>query len=76
MEPSDAHRSITMTTIPARTAASSTAPVAFWTAADGQRDLDMAGITAAEAVEMLLDQCADDEQREGILDGSFTVVSE
>lgn len=65
-----------MTTIPASTASTaSTATVSFWRSADGQSAIDMSGATAAEALAELLGQCATDEERAGILAGSFVVVA-
>jgi hypothetical protein len=53
-----------------------TRPAGSWTSADGQGQMDMTGSTLAEARATLLGQCADDEQREGILAGSLEVVEE
>lgn len=63
------------TTIPARDAATSAAPVTYWTSADGRGSFDMSGLTAAAALRELLGQCSNDEQREGILSGSFDIAS-
>lgn len=48
----------------------------WWHSADGQDSIDMTGDTLAEALETLLEECADDEQRAAILAGSIEVSDE
>jgi hypothetical protein len=61
-----------MIIIPALAAASFSTPVTLWRSADGQSTIDMSGATAAEAVAELLAQCGSEDERAGILAGSFT----
>lgn len=63
-----------MTTIPATAASSDSRPVTSWLSSDRQGEIDMTGATAAEALRELLAQCATDDEREGILAGSFVVA--
>jgi hypothetical protein len=51
-----------------------TRPAGWWTSEDGQGGYDMSGDTLAQAKRTLLDQCADDEQRAGILAGRIQVL--
>lgn len=46
----------------------------WWISADGQGQMDMTGTSLAEARRQMIDQCADDEQREAILAGSLEVL--
>ena len=50
-------------------------PAGWWAPADGQGEMDMTGCTVAEALAEMLGQCADDEQREGLLSGSLQVLA-
>ena len=60
--------------LPASSAADSTAIVTYWISADGQGSYDMYGMTAADALAELLGQCGEDDQRDGILAGSFILA--
>jgi len=48
----------------------------WWVSADGQASIDMGPCDGdqAEALETLLGQCADDEQRDDIRAGTFEVA--
>ena len=48
----------------------------WWHSADGQDSLNMTGDTLAEALETLLEECSDDEQRAAVLAGSIEVSDE
>lgn len=63
-------------TLPASSAATSSRVVLAWTSADGQGAIDMEGYTAADAVAILLGQCASDDERTRILGGTFTIEEE
>ena len=52
-----------------------TRPAGWWTSADGQGQIDMTGTMLAEAKAELLAQCANDEQRAGILAGYLQVLA-
>jgi len=60
-------------TISAATAATSTQAVAYWVGPDGS-DLDMTGMSAAEALAELLAQCGTGEERAAILAGRFQLA--
>lgn len=61
-----------MNTIEATDAAGSREPVTYWISEDGQREIDMSGAPACEALLELLQQAGDDiAEKADILAGSF-----
>ncbi len=61
-------------TIPAINANESTEIVTYWTSEDGQASIDMSGLTAKDALDELIGECADDIEEAGILAGSFELA--
>ena len=64
---------MTTDTIFAADAATSNQAVTYWIGSDGS-GLDMAGMTASEALAELLDQCGTGEERTAILAGRFQLA--
>lgn len=42
-----------------------------WQSADGQREIDMSGMSPADALAELLNQCTDDEEEASVMAGAF-----
>lgn len=47
----------------------------YWTSEDDSASIDMSGCSPEDALRMLLEQCADEEQRRAIMAGNIDGVS-